>query len=352
MTLAPMNAEYVQKWFPLEQQRNYVSMLVKRGGMNRRRAEYFVRLWAYLLLKQQKEMGKRLVQPLTKLELPQGWVSCTHREAAELFYGDKERGGDRAAGMMIDQLAALGLIQKQFDGHSTCIQIIPWPELTDPQKPVETLQIKTDDFNPRTDTVPVTNLIAQYHSQTAKEFPATPHKTAKVLRTWAQQYPKGMRVLRRCDNFNPVGIFIVYPTSSESEANFFVPPAKTRFLTADVEVDPFKVATPGDPDCTCVYLRTWIIDNPYVQNATVCQFVEDLQKTLVQMLSDFPNLCDLYSVAMNPTYDELRRVLGFQKTYQDTQRSVHGIYVPVDRFLALDVKQALAGLNFQSACDL
>ncbi|MCL1466763.1 hypothetical protein [Argonema galeatum] len=337
-----MKPEYLDKWFPLEQQHNYVSRLFKQAGLTRRRAECFVRLWAYLLLKQQHERGKRLVQPLTQLEVPQGSVSCTHREAAELFYAHKERGSDRAAGMMIDQLAAIGLIEKEFDGQTICIEIRPLPSL----KPPEPVQIEIDNFNAETDAVPVANLMAHHYNRLAKDSSTTPHKLVKVLRNWAGQYSTGMRVLRRCDNQNPVGIYILYPTASESEANFFQPPSKTRFITSDTQTDSFKMAHQGDLDCTCVYLRAWIIDNPYIQQATVCQFVEDAQKTLVQMQADFPNLCDLHTVSLNPVYEEMRQAMGFQKTYQDTQRTIHWVYLPMKRFLALDMKQALSSINF------
>ncbi|MFB2835986.1 hypothetical protein [Floridanema evergladense] len=343
-----MSPEYLEKWFPIEQQRIYISMLVKRGsGLTKRRAEYFVRLWAYLLLKQSQESGRRLVQPLTKLELPQGWVACTHREAAELFYSEKDRGGDRAAGMMIDQLAALGLIEKQFDGNTTCIQIMPCSELLDPPQQTEVVKLIIDDFNPRTDAVPVANLIDRHYVQTAKDATATPHQITQVLRNWAKQYSTGMRVLRRSDNLHPVGIYIVYPTVKESEANFFLPPGKTRFFTSDMQNEPFKMTVPGDEDCSSAFLRAWLIDNPYIEYDTICDFAEDLQRTLVKVQVDFPNLCDLYSVAINPLSGELARVFGFQRTYQDAQRPIYRTYIPIDRFLALNVRQTLSGLKLQ-----
>jgi hypothetical protein len=45
-----MNPASIDQWFPVEQQRKYVSQLKGRVGVTRRRAEYFVKLWAYLLL--------------------------------------------------------------------------------------------------------------------------------------------------------------------------------------------------------------------------------------------------------------------------------------------------------------
>jgi len=344
-----MTPEYLEKWFPIEQQRNYVSMLVKRGGgLTKRRAEYFVRLWAYLLVKQLHESGHRLVQPLTKLELPQGWVACTHREAAGVFYSKKERGSDRAAGMMLDQLAALGLIEKHFDGNTTCIQILLGGGYDPPPEPVKPVELIIDDFNPRTDAVPVANLIDRHYVQTAKDASAHPHQITRTLRDWAKQYSTGMRVMRRSDNFHPVGISIIYPTAKESEANFFLPPGKTRFFTSDMQHEPFKMAVPGDADCSCAFLRAWAIDNSYMEYETICDFVEDLQRTLVKVQLDFPNLCDLYSVAINPISGELARVLGFQKTYHDATRPIYRIYIPVDRFLALNVRQALSSLKLNT----
>lgn len=345
-----MKPEYLDKWFPIDKQRQYVSTLVKQNKLTRRRAECFVRLWAYLLLKQQHELGKRVVQPLSQLDLPQGAVSCTHREAAELFYANKDRGSDRAAGMMLDQLVAIGLLEKEFDGQTTCIQILPWQELTNPcqSKEGESISLKTDDFNPKTDAVLVANSIANHYKQNFKA-PANPHRITRILRTWATQYPTGMRVLRRCDNQNPVGIYILFPTTRESEENLFASPDKTRYLTADTDSDPFQAAIPGDLDCTCICMRTWIIDLPCVTYESVCLLTEDMQKTLIKMQADFPNLCDLYGIAISPAYEQLRIAVGFQKTGQDSQGPVQRIYIPVERFLALDVRQAFANISFLSA---
>lgn len=334
----------LNQWFSLDQQRNYVSKLTGRHGLTRRRAEYFVKLWAYLLLKQQQETGKRLVKPLTELSPLIGAIPCTHREAAELFYSHQDRGSDRAAGMMIDQLASLGLIKKQFDGSTICIQIRHLPELTPPPPPEKPIEVKTDAFNPRTDTVLAANLIIRNYNWLNRE--GTPmHRITTLLRGWAQQYPIGMRVLRRCDNENVVGFYMLYPTARESEEKFFLPPSKSLYVTVNVETDPMILATPGDRDCTVAFVRSWTVDAPFLQKGYLTQFVQDVQQTLSQMHQEFPNLCDLYAMVFHPEHDELRIALGFQKTVEDTQLPLSWIYQPVDRFLVLDVPQALA--NFQ-----
>ncbi len=340
-----LEPEYLDRFFPLEQQRIYISILMSRGGLTRRRAEYFVRLWAYLLLKQQQEAGANLLQPLTQLQPPQGSVACTHREAAELFYGHKDRGSDRAAGMMIDRLVALGLLEKQFDGQTLCLQIRSIPELATPAKPPEPITLQADDFNPRTDAIPAANLITRNYAELIKDAATTSHKITRVLRRWAQQYPKGMRVLRRSDNLNPIAISVLYPVASESEFNFFQPPSKSFYLTTDSDVDPFQMAKQGDQECTAVYVRAWIIDTAYLNGMSLYLLLEDTRKTLGQMQSDFPNLCDVYSLVIHPMYEELRLALGFQKICQDTQRSYSWIYLGLDRFLEMDFKQALATLK-------
>ena len=340
-----LEPELLDRFFPLPHQRLYMSMLMGRGGLTRRRAEYFVRLWAYLLLKQRQLSSGHLPQPLTQLRSTDGSIACTHREAAELFYGNQDRGSDRAAGMMIDRFVALGLLEKQFDGQTLCLQVRSIPELDTPIQPGVAVTLIADAFNPRTDTIPLANLIVRTYAELMKDTARASHKIAKALRLWAQQYPKGLRVLRRSDNLNPVGINVLYPVASESEVHFFQPPSKSFYLSSDAEIDPFKIAVVGDETCTSVYIRSWVIDPSYLQSANIALLLEDSRAVLLQMQQDFPNLCDLYSPILHPLYEELRLALGFQKTIQDTQRSYHWVYLALDRFLELDIAQALGTMR-------
>ncbi|MEP0872526.1 hypothetical protein NDA01_22165 [Trichocoleus desertorum AS-A10] len=346
-TVSSLKPELLDQWFPVQQQQHYVSqwMGIGRVGLTKRRAECLVQLWAYLFLKQQFQLGQMPKASLTALGSLEGLVPCTHREAAELFYSKTERGSDRAAGMMIDRLAALGLIEKKFDGHTICIGIRPLPSPPPPKDP-SLPEVLPDAFNPRTDTIPIASLLARNYSWMDKDPSAiAPQKIAKILRCWAQQYPKGMRVLRRCDNLTAVGINILFPVASESEVNFFLPPTKSLYLTTSTEVDPFKIATPGDPDCTSIFVRSWMIDPPYMQRQQMYQFLEDGRQTLVAMQEDFPNLCDIYALAIHPIYEELQPAIGFHKTCQAPQSLLYWTYQPVDRYLALDLKQAVATLK-------
>ncbi len=47
----------IDEYFGVEHRRRYVALLKGRVGLTRRRAECFVKLWAYLLLKQHSELG-------------------------------------------------------------------------------------------------------------------------------------------------------------------------------------------------------------------------------------------------------------------------------------------------------
>jgi hypothetical protein len=339
-----MDIASLDAWYSQSQRRAAVSLLMKRVGVTRTRAECFVRLWIYLSVKQLQENQPRIKPPLAKLELPATEVQCTHREAAELFYSDSDRGSDRAAGMMLDKLAALGLIAKHFDGNATAIQIQPVSEILDTAPPENPVKLKLDDFNPRCDAIPVANLLATYYNWMNRSTNAVPYQIAKILRLLAGKYSKGMGVLRRCDNLNPVGFFLLYPTAAESEVNFFNAPSKSlHFSSVSAEIDPFTMALPGDENCQSVFVRSWTIDPQYLEEYRVI-FLEHIQQVLVEMKQDFPNLCDLHTLMIHPMYEKMSLALGFQKTNSDAQLSLYWMYLALDRFLALDIKEALKNL--------
>ena len=338
-----MDIAKLDAWYSQSQRRTAVSLLMKRVGVTRTRAECFIRLWIYLLVKQLQESQPRIKPPLAKLELLETEVQCTHREAAELFYSDSDRGSDRAAGMMLDKLAALGLIAKHFDGNATAIQIQPLSEILNVAEPQKPVQLQLDNFNARCDAIPVANLLATNYNWMNRNTNAVPQKIAKILRLLASQYSNGMRVLRHCDNLNPVGFYLLYPTATESEVNFFNAPSKSLHLSSLSDIDPFKMALPGDQNCQSVFIRSWMIDPQYLSEYRIA-FLEDTQKVLVEMQTDFPNLCDLYTLMIHPMYEKQALALGFHQTSCDSQLSIYWMYLALDRFLALDIKEALKDL--------
>jgi hypothetical protein len=330
--VSPMDKFLLDTWFPVEQQRVVMTELLRRVGLTRIRADYFLQLWIYLLVKQ----TPALKPPLLRLELLTEPMICTHREAANLFYGEKDQGSDRAAGLMLDKLTALGLIRKSFDGNTTRIEILPIPELLSaPQAHPSIAVVKPDAFDPRCDAIPVAHLLATNYNWMNRHLHATPHRIAKLLRSWNQQYPTGMRVLRRIDNQNPVGFYLLYPVASDSEANFFQDPNRGLHFSSEHEIDPFVMAQAGDRSCLAVYIRSWVIDAPYIQPYQA-HLLQDAQQVMHQMKQDFPNLCDLYSMIMHPTYEALAASLGFQKM-RNSPSSIYWMYLALDRFLALSL---------------
>jgi hypothetical protein len=331
------------QWLPPDQERRWIEQLLQaRLGLTRTRARCFIRLWVYLMLKQLDTLPRTAIQalqPISRL------VPCTHREAADLFYSDTDRGGDRAAGMMIDQLVKIGLIEKHFDGNTLVLRLRSIPELLRTPTVPEAIALIPDGFNHRKDTIPVANFIAQSYSWLTPNLASTTHKISRLLRQWAQEYPTGMRVLRRQDNQCPVGFYMLFPVASVSEENFFRPPSSSLHLSTISDVDPITMATPGDPECLTVFVRSWKIDPPYLNAATAQQFLEESKTTLRRMREDFPNLCDLYVLPVNPIDEELATLLGFQKTVKDPQSSIlYWMYLALDQFLELDLEEAIAPL--------
>lgn len=334
--------DMLQEWLPPPTYQRYLQAVMGRVGVTRRRAECFVRLWLYLVLKQAHTQQSLPSAPLQALP-PVESVECSGREAADVFYHDRERGSDRAAGMMIDKLVALGLIRKQFNGNITTISVASLPELlTESATPVITA-VAPDRFDPRCDAIPIANLLSSNYNWLNRNTDAIPYRIANILRDWAAQYPTGMRVLRRADNQNPVGFYALYPTLRSSEIKFFAPPSQGLHLSQVSETDPFAIAQPGDRNCRAVFVRSWMIESPYKAQAQIL-FLKDVQTTLSQMQQDFPNLMDMYTLIIHPSYAELGEVLGFQKMSTDPKLPLYWMYQALDRFLALDVEQAMQAL--------
>jgi hypothetical protein len=332
-----MNLEELQRWLAPEQYSNFVRLLVSQIGLTRTRADYFMRLWIYLLVKQKRQTQPDIKPPFQKLEPLENAVLCTHREAAELFYSESERGSDRSAGMMLDKLDSLGLIKKDFDGNTTSVAIPLIPILLDPPNS-QPISLFPDTFNPRSDAIPVANLLANYYNWMDEASGAIPRaaRIAKLLRSWGNQYQTGMRVLRRSDNQNPVGFYVIYPVSSESEIHFFSPPNRSLSIGWIEKNDPFKMAIPGDTDCISTFTRGWFIDPQYSDDYQL-MFLQDAQQTVRNMQIDFPNLQDLYAILIHPSFEKLVSFLGCLRMNPDPQSSLTWLYLSLDRFVELDL---------------
>ncbi|MCA6588264.1 MAG: hypothetical protein ACK5EU_10380 [Pseudanabaena sp.] len=338
--LPVLRPEALEQWLPRTLQNHYVDLLLRRIGMTRRRADCFVRLALYLFLKDCKSRKELPKPPMTELSFPQGWVECSCLEAADVFYSDRERGGDRAAGMMLNKLVDLGLIQKQFDGNCTQVKFHAMPDLLKSDAKHINISFAIDVFDPRSDAIPIANLLANNYNWLNRNNDAVTYRIANILRDWASQYTTGLRVLRRSDNQNPVGFYAFYPTKRESEVKFFEPPSRGLHLSQVADVDPFQMALAGDVNCRSLFVRSWVIDSDYRQAAQM-ELLLDAQKTMQKMQQDFPNLWDMYTLIIHPSYAELCLALGFQKTNADPKMPLYWMYQAVDRFLKLDMQNLI-----------
>ena len=157
--------ENLNQFFPFESQLIYVERLRRRNKMTSHRARCFIRLWGYLWLKEQYQLGRRIEGPIHKLELPRGAVSCSCREAAIIFYSDVEKREkpESAARMMLNLLSKLGFIQKERDGHTLSFMIAPLSEVLDLHRKKPRIEI--DQFEAFCDVMPVASLLARNYKK-------------------------------------------------------------------------------------------------------------------------------------------------------------------------------------------
>lgn len=308
------------------------------------RSKCFVRLWAYLWIKEQLKFGHRIEKPIEKIELPKGAVACTCKEAAALFYSDEDerKEPESSARMMLNLLSKLFLIKKERDGHVLSFRIFPMPEISDLN--VKKNRIDIDKFDVVCDLVPTANLLAANYKQmmfsTDDEASRIACRIAGLLKQWGERYSRGMRVLRRSDNASVVGFYLFYPVRLESEVNFTGMPDKGLHLSiTSQDIDPFKLALPGEA-CDSIFVRSWIID-PVYRDEMQALFLKDAQKTLRKMRKDFPTLRNLYTLIIHPSYEPLLHYLGFQKMINNSIKSIYWTYLALDRFLGKKIPDKL-----------
>lgn len=337
-----MNIDELSLWFSEERQSTVVERLIASQGvgLTEKRAKYLVRLCAYLCIKQRRESQPDAVPPLQSLLPPKQFMNCTHADAHQLFYSDQDRGSERAAGAMLKALKDLGFIKSRFTGNTTQILIKPIPQLINEVQQASAIILEVDDFNPRGDAVPISALLADNYNWMNRNDRSIPQRICELLRQWAVQYGKGMRVLRRADNQNPVGFYLLFPITKGSESVLYGLPNEGLHLGSLNEDDPFEMAKPSDENCTSLFVRSWVISEDYRQEYTGV-FLEDVQLTLGKIQQDFPNLCDLWTLIIHPRYDRLASRVGFQRYNQRTGNTLYWMYQSYDRFMTLDMKTAM-----------
>ncbi|MEM1251770.1 MAG: hypothetical protein AAGI69_05000 [Cyanobacteria bacterium P01_H01_bin.21] len=333
----------VEEWFPLDIQTKYIEHIVHQPGLKitLRQATYFVRLWGYGYLMQRGIDHA----PITTLNRQIGSFYCSHSDAADLFY-TQTQGTPRAAGQMFDKLASKNLLRRgEADGVATRISL-NIPQNFELPEQEENDSFYPDSFDPRNDATLVANILEKLYSYDPERPESMLHNIKRGIRQWARQYPDGLRVLRRASSKEPVGFAAFLPAHPDSEEKFDLSPSRSLHLSRlDVrEEDPIQVATKGDPDCYTVFVRSWQIELTVWTYETACEFIRDSRATLKKIQDDFPNLSDIYTIAIHPLSEDFALTLGFRMTKADPDSSLRWLYMPLDRFLELDYEDVL--LNF------
>ena len=172
------------------------------------------------------------------------------------------------------------------------------------------------------------------------------YKITRVLRQWVTLCPDGLRVLRRKGDDEPVGFAALFPVHPDSEEKLHLQPSLCLHLITLDDEDPFKAASPGDEECYAIFIRSWRVKREYWNYSTACQFLQDSQATLRHMQASFPNLCDLFTIAIDPHTEALALTLGFKPMKADQTSSIHWLYMPLDRFLSLDCDETMVEFDF------
>ncbi|MEM6253847.1 MAG: hypothetical protein AAF821_13090 [Cyanobacteria bacterium P01_D01_bin.156] len=341
--ISPCN---VEEWFPQDLQNQYIEHIVHQQGLKvtRRQALYFVRLWGYGYIMYHGAEAA----PITRLDRQVSSFYCSHSDAADLFYTENS-GTPRAAGQMVDKLAEKKLLRRiEADGIATRLSL-NIPQSFELPQPNEEDTFFTDVFDPRNDATLVASFLEELYSYDPERPESMLYNIKKGLRHWAREYPDGLRVLRRGSTQEPVGFAAFLPAHPDSEEQFDLPPSLSVHLSRlnINQEDPIKVANTGDPDCYAVFVRSWQIQLNLWNYETACELIRDSHRTLKKMRDDFPNLSDIYTIAIHPRSENLALNLGFRATKSDPNSSLRWLYMPLDRFLALDYEDLLLNIDYK-----
>lgn len=333
----------VLAWFPEKIQQRYARHLIGKSGLTPTQARHFVRLWGYGYLVQN---GLEYA-PITTLDRRISSFFCSQSDAAALFYTES-RGAPRSAGLMINQFVAKQLVRRElFSGNKTRISLsIPesfeLPGNTSPGK------IYADAFNPRNDLPQIALLLEGLFSFDHKRPKSILNNLRRGIRAWSQRFPAGLRVLRLSPKNNPIGFAAIFPIHPDSDIVFDLPPSQSFYLNRfhlDAE-DSIQFAHPGDPQCRIAYIRSWEIHRDFWNYHNALMMTQDTQATVRKLCKDYPELSQVYSIAIHPRLAAFATALGFESMTPDPNTSLYWLYISLDNFLALDAEELLADFDY------
>ncbi len=333
----------ILEWFPPKYQQPYAKHLIGKSGLTPAQAQHFVRLWGYgYLLQHGPEYA-----PITTLNRRISSFFCSQSEAAALFYAEGQ-GAPRSAGLMINKFVDKQLVRKErFSGNKTRISLFI-PENFELPDSTQSENIYADAFNPRNDIPHMARLLEGLFSFDDKRPKSMTNNLKRGLRQWGRRYPDGIRVLRLAPNNNPIAFAAIFPIHQDSEIIFDLPPSESLYLSRLhlKSKDPIQFAPPGDLDCHTAYIRSWEIDTDFWNHETAVLMAQDTQTTLQQIHKDYPELSEIYSIAIHPRLEAFATALGFEVMNPDPNTSLCWLYISLDSFLSLDVNKVLKNFDY------
>ena len=108
------------------------------------------------------------------------------------------------------------------------------------------------------------------------------------------------------------------------------------------------VQTCALPICHIAYVRSWAIHPDFWNYDNALLLAKDTQATLRQIHEDYPELSEVYSLAIHPRLEAFATTLGFEIMKPDQDTSLCWLYTSLDDFLALNVDDVLLDFDFNS----
>ena len=346
--------EDVQTWFPPVLQQRYVEhiliMAKSQVGSSMKltpvQAGHLVRLWGYAYI---KHFGFECA-PIEKLICRLNSFSCSHNEAARLFYADRDEGGmARSAGNMLRTLESMNLIRcESTKGSPTRISLNLSVGFQLPEE-YQGDEVLSGAFNPRRDARILANLLTVLFQYDTDRSTTIGDDITRVLREWSRRYPDGIRVLKQAGSQKPIAIVTVFPIHSDSSSRFSLPPGNSLYLNRlhHRDEDTFQFAEPGNQECEIAYIRCWHIKPGFWNHKIVLLLMHETRTLLEQMRQDYPGLCDVFSLVLHPHHEDLAIRLGFEILQSDPSMSQRWAYIALDDFLELDVLTLLQDFDFE-----
>ncbi|MBT9316482.1 hypothetical protein [Leptothoe spongobia] len=333
----------VLEWFPEKEQQRYAKHLIGKSGLTPTQARHFVRLWGYGYLLQH---GPDYA-PITTLSHRISSFFCSQSEAAALFYTEGQ-GAPRSAGLMINKFVDKQLVRRErFSGSKTRISLYI-PESFELPESNPSGTIYADVFNPRRDIPHIALLLEDLFSFDNKRPKSMLNNVRRGLRQWSQRYPPGLRVLRLSPKNNPIAFSTIFPIHQDSEIIFDLPPSQSLHLSRFHlnAKDPIQFASPGDHQCHIAYIRSWEIHPDFWNYKNALLMTQDTQATVREIYKDYPELSEVYSIAIHPRLAAFATTLGFEIMRPDPQTSLCWLYISLDSFLALEADKVLADFDY------